>query len=50
VLCVVAQGPTMEDARAKAYENVRRIRFPGAQYRTDIGATASEPLVFARRA
>ncbi|PKN78546.1 MAG: phosphoribosylamine--glycine ligase [Chloroflexi bacterium HGW-Chloroflexi-9] len=46
VLCVVAQGPTMEDARAKAYENVRRIRFPGAQYRTDIGATASEPLVF----
>jgi phosphoribosylamine--glycine ligase len=48
VLCVVAQGDTMEQARAQAYENVRRIRFEGAQYRTDIGATASEPLVFAR--
>lgn len=47
VLCVVAQGDTMEAARAQAYDNVRRIRFEGAQYRTDIGATASEPLTFA---
>ncbi|MDA0270920.1 MAG: phosphoribosylamine--glycine ligase [Chloroflexi bacterium] len=49
VLCVVAQGATMEEARAQAYDNVRRIHFAGAQYRTDIGATASEPLVFAAR-
>jgi phosphoribosylamine---glycine ligase len=47
VLCVVACGDTMEAARAQAYGNVRRIHFEGAQYRTDIGATASAPLVFA---
>jgi len=46
VLCVVARGDTMEEARAKAYENVGRIHFQGAQYRTDIGATASAPLTF----
>jgi len=46
VLCVVARGDTMEEARAKAYENVGRIHFEGAQYRTDIGATASAPLTF----
>jgi phosphoribosylamine--glycine ligase len=48
VLCVVASGATMEEARARAYDNVARIRFEGAHYRTDIGATASQPLVFAR--
>ena len=46
VLCVVARGDTMEEARAKAYENVGRIHFEGAQYRTDVGATASAPLTF----
>lgn len=48
VLCVVAQGDTMEAAQAKAYDNVARIRFEGAQYRRDIGDTASLPLEFAR--
>lgn len=44
VLCVVASGPTVAEARAKAYDNVRRIQFEGAHYRTDIGATADTPL------
>ena len=44
VLCVVASGPTVAEARARAYDNVRRIRFEGAHYRTDIGATADTPL------
>jgi phosphoribosylamine--glycine ligase len=38
VLGVTALGATLEDARAKAYENVRRISFEGMHYRTDIGA------------
>src|SRR5690606_3478446 len=50
VLCVVASAETMEDARDRAYDNVARIHFEGAHYRTDIGATASRPLEFARRA
>ncbi len=48
VLCVVAQADTMESAQAKAYDNVARIRFEGAQYRRDIGDTAALPLEFAR--
>lgn len=48
VLCVVATGATMEEARGIAYDNVRRIHFEGAHYRTDIGARAAEPLAFAR--
>ncbi len=48
VLCVVAQGETMAAAQAKAYDNVTRIRFEGAQYRRDIGDTAAAPLEFAR--
>ncbi len=48
VLCVVAQGDTMAEAQAKAYDNVARIHFEGAQYRRDIGDTASQPLTFAR--
>ncbi len=40
VLCVVASGATVAEARVHAYENVRRIRFEGMHYRTDIGATA----------
>jgi phosphoribosylamine--glycine ligase len=38
VLGVTATARTLEEARAKAYDNVRRIRFEGAHYRTDIGA------------
>ena len=48
VLCVVAAAPTMEEARARAYDNVQRISFEGAHYRTDIGPKASLPLEFAR--
>ena len=48
VLCVVAQADTMEAAQAKAYDNVARITFEGAQYRRDIGDTAALPLKFAR--
>ncbi len=44
VLGVTATAPTMEAARAKTYENVRRIRFEGMHFRTDIG----EPLAVAR--
>lgn len=37
VLGVTATGRTHDEARAKAYANVRRITFDGAQYRNDIG-------------
>lgn len=47
VLGVTALGTTLEDARAKAYDNVRRIRFEGMHYRTDIGA-ANEAVSSAR--
>jgi phosphoribosylamine--glycine ligase len=40
VLGVTATGIDMADARAKAYEAVRVIRFEGAQWRTDIGSKA----------
>ncbi len=41
VLTVTALGTTIEDAREKAYRNVARIRFGGAHYRRDIGASAA---------
>jgi phosphoribosylamine--glycine ligase len=41
VLAVTAVGSDIADARAKAYEGVRSISFPGAQFRTDIALTAS---------
>lgn len=37
VLGVTALGKTHEEAREKAYANVSKIRFEGAQYRKDIG-------------
>ena len=40
VLCVVAKAPTLGEARERAYDNVRRIRFEGAHYRTDIAQPA----------
>jgi phosphoribosylamine--glycine ligase len=43
-LCVVASGATIAAARERAYDNVRRIRFEGAHYRTDIGANAHVPV------
>lgn len=37
VLGVTAMGKTHDEARAKAFENVKRISFEGMQYRNDIG-------------
>jgi phosphoribosylamine--glycine ligase len=38
VLAVTAVGEDVADARAKAYEGVSMISFPGAQWRRDIAA------------
>jgi phosphoribosylamine--glycine ligase len=35
-------GPTVDDARHRAYEALDRISFPGKTYRTDIAARAAE--------
>jgi len=40
VLTVVATGETLAEARDRAYDNVRRISFVDAHYRTDIGLRA----------
>ena len=40
VLTVVATGPTVTEARAKAYDNVKRIHFTDMQYRADIALEA----------
>ncbi len=40
VLTVCAHGPTVVDARARAYEAARGLSFAGCQYRTDIAAHA----------
>lgn len=37
VLGVTALGDTHDEARAKAFDNVKRIHFEGMQYRNDIG-------------
>ena len=44
VLCVVASGTTIDEARERAYDNVGRISFEGAHYRTDIAAHAAEAV------
>ncbi len=36
VVTVVGTGPTVQDARQRAYAGVERIRLPGATWRTDI--------------
>jgi phosphoribosylamine---glycine ligase len=38
VLNVVGLGPSVSEARAKAYEAVETVGFPGMQFRTDIAA------------
>ena len=38
VLNVVGLGSSVSDARAKAYEAVQALSFPGMQFRTDIAA------------
>lgn len=40
VLGVTAAGATLAEARARAYQAVRKIQFDGAQFRRDIGAKA----------
>ena len=42
VLLVTALGEDIGEARSRAYDNVRRIEFEGAHYRTDIAARAVE--------
>ncbi|MDD1762631.1 MAG: phosphoribosylamine--glycine ligase [Methanothrix sp.] len=37
VLTLVARGRSLADARTKAYDNIKRIRFNGMRYRRDIG-------------
>jgi len=37
VLAVVALGDNMEEARNKAYEDIKKIEFDGIYYRSDIG-------------
>ena len=37
VLTLVARGRSLADARTKAYDNIKRIRFNGMRYRKDIG-------------
>jgi phosphoribosylamine--glycine ligase len=49
VLAVTAVGADVADARAKAYEGISSISFPGAQWRTDIAASSGfETLADAR--
>ncbi len=40
VLTIGAHGASLEEARTRAYDAVSRITFPGAHYRSDIGARA----------
>ena len=40
VLCVTALGDSLRIARSRAYEAVESIRFPGMQFRKDIGSRA----------
>ncbi len=42
VLAVTGQGPTIEHARARAYEGVDAVSWSGMQYRLDIAAAAAK--------
>jgi phosphoribosylamine--glycine ligase len=42
VLNVTGLGPSLEEARGRAFAAVERIRFDGAQYRADIAARVAE--------
>ena len=44
VLGVTATGQTHQEAREKAFDNVKRISFEGVQYRNDIGIINSDLL------
>jgi phosphoribosylamine--glycine ligase len=38
VLTIVATGPTLAEARKRAYDNVARVHFTDMHYRGDIAA------------
>ena len=40
VLSVTGQGPTLAEARRRAYDGVALLRWPGLHHRTDIAAAA----------
>ena len=40
ILYVTALGPTIDDARSRAYDAAARITWPGVYYRRDIAASA----------
>src|SRR4029077_10360337 len=40
ILSVTALAPTIREARERAYSGVRKVRFDGVRYRTDIAAAA----------
>jgi len=40
ILSVTALGPSVSNARARAYEAVARVSFEGARFRRDIAAVA----------
>jgi phosphoribosylamine--glycine ligase len=44
VLSVTALGASVSDARARAYDAIREVRFDGVQVRTDVGALPAEVL------
>ena len=44
VLGVTAMGSTNDEARAKAFDNVKRISFEGMHYRNDIGKIVNKVL------
>jgi phosphoribosylamine---glycine ligase len=44
VLAVTATGADLSQARERAYAGVAAIEIPGAQFRTDIAATAAAPI------
>jgi phosphoribosylamine--glycine ligase len=37
VLCIVSRGKTLEEAREKAYSEMKKVHFDGIYYRSDIG-------------
>ena len=37
MLTLVARASSLSEARTKAYDNIKRIRFNGMRYRKDIG-------------
>lgn len=43
VLSITAVGPTLDEARARAYEATALIHFDGMQHRRDIGAASTQP-------